>query len=303
MAVAPRRVRRLRPAGTGTGTGTGAVEHRLTAPTEWRPILRFSTQRDPVEIARFVDLRVVDPQSRNWLRGYVAAERYRRTHGDLAAPIDAVDIDHHGIFPLGRWISEMRAEYAKGHLRREQIQRLDALGMVWSVHDQAWEDGLAIAREYAQQHGTLAAPADAVVDGHPIGTWLANRRAQDRRGELPAGRAAALDALVEGEAWHPPHWPVAWQRHATHAAGYLAELGDGARLDDVGLDVVHRGTTIGRWVARQRSGWDGLNEPQRERLLALGLTPPAAAEAEAAAVPVPDGPGSSARASRRGRSR
>ncbi|MEU0940225.1 helicase associated domain-containing protein [Embleya sp. NPDC005971] len=113
---------------------------------------------------------------------------------------------------------------------------------------------------------------------------------------------------MEGEAWHPPHWPVAWQRHATHAAEYLAELGDGARLDDVGLDVVHRGTTIGRWVARQRSGWDGLNAAQREQLRALGLTPPAtvdtsAAEAEAAAVPVPDGPGPSAPASRRGRSR
>ncbi|MFF7249812.1 hypothetical protein ACFZBU_38610 [Embleya sp. NPDC008237] len=55
-----------------------------------------------------------------------------------------------------------------------------------------------------------------------------------------------MDALVEGEPWHPPHWPVAWQRHLTHAAEYLTELGDGARLDDVGLDVVHRGTAIGR---------------------------------------------------------
>ncbi|MFI1386353.1 helicase associated domain-containing protein [Embleya sp. NPDC020886] len=72
-----------------------------------------------------------------------------------------------------------------------------------------------------------------------------------------------------------------------HAAEYLAELGDGARLDDVGLDVVHRGTTIGRWVARQRSGWDGLNEPQREHLVALGLTPPATVDTAAA---VPDGP-------------
>ncbi|MFI1585594.1 Helicase associated domain protein [Embleya sp. NPDC020630] len=269
---------------------------------EWRPILRYSALRDPAQISQFVELRVVDPQSRNWLRGYVAAERYQRAHGNLVVPIDAVDIDHHGIkFPLGRWISEMRAEYARNHLERGQIQRLESLGMVWSVHDQAWEDGLAIAREYARRHGTLAAPADAVVDGYPIGTWLANRRAQDRRGELAAERAAALDALVDGEPWHPPHWPVAWQRHLTHATDYLreqAERGGGARLDDVGLDVTHRGTSIGRWVARQRSGWDGLNEPQREQLRALGLTPPATAdtaeaEAEAAAavaVAVPDGP-------------
>ncbi|MFE5331291.1 tetratricopeptide repeat protein [Embleya sp. NPDC056575] len=56
-------------------------------------------------------------------------------------------------------------------------------------------------------------------------------------------RSAALDALVEGESWHPPHSPVAWQRHPTHAAEYLrerAERGEGGQLDDVGLDVVHR---------------------------------------------------------------
>ncbi|MFE5325458.1 hypothetical protein ACFRCG_03430 [Embleya sp. NPDC056575] len=113
---------------------------------------------------------------------------------------------------------------------------------------------------------------------------------------------------MAGEPWHPPHWPAAWQRHFTHAAEYPTEQagrGEGGRLDDVGLDVVHRGTVIGRWVARQQSGWDGQNAAQREQLLALGLTPPAtvdtaATEAEAA---VPEGLGRNARANRRGRSR
>ncbi|WP_191864170.1 helicase associated domain-containing protein [Embleya scabrispora] len=37
------------------------------------------------------------------------------------------------------------------------------------MHNQAWEDGLVLAREYARQHGTSAAPADAVIDGYPFG--------------------------------------------------------------------------------------------------------------------------------------
>ncbi|MGW9211323.1 helicase associated domain-containing protein [Embleya sp. NPDC055664] len=71
-----------------------------------------------------------------------------------------------------------------------------------------------MARAFARRHATLAAPIDAVVDGYPIGKWLENRRAQDRRGGLAAGRRVRLNALDEGEEWHPAHWPVAWQRHA-----------------------------------------------------------------------------------------
>ncbi|WP_281290563.1 hypothetical protein [Embleya hyalina] len=41
---------------------------------------------------------------------------------------------------------------------------------------------------------------------------------------------------------------------------------------------VHHGMSIRRWVARRRSGWDGLNAAQHEQLLALGPAPLAPAE-------------------------
>ncbi|MYS87830.1 helicase associated domain-containing protein [Embleya scabrispora] len=241
-------------------------------------------------------MRVVDPQSRNWLRGLRAAERYRRNHPDLRVPLDAVDIDHHDVkFPLGGWISEQRREYAAGRLNTKQIQKLNELGMVWSLLDQAWEDGLAIAREYAREHATLAAPGDAVIEGFPIGKWLETKRAQDRKSGLDTARTQALDALVQGEPWNPPHWPVSWQRRLTYTVEFLAARGTGARLDDIALDVVHRGETIGRWVARQRAGWDTLAQEQRERLIELGLTPPGTAEPaptaqQAGEVVEPEGP-------------
>ncbi|MYW05820.1 helicase associated domain-containing protein, partial [Streptomyces sp. SID3343] len=245
---------------------------------EWRPILRFSTLRDPAEIARFVELRVVDPQARNWLRGLAAAQRYQRAHLDLRAQIDEVDVDHHGVkFPLGQWISEQRREYAAGRLGAPQVEELEELGMVWSVHDRAWEDGYAMARRYAAEHGTLAAPKDAVIEGYPVGRWLEKRRAQGKAGTLPAERDVALDALVDGEEWNPRHWTPDWQRHLTYAQQFLAARGDGPRLDDVGVDVVYRGAALGRWVARQRSGWERLGGEQRGALTALGLTPPVSA--------------------------
>ncbi|MGW1998262.1 hypothetical protein [Embleya sp. NPDC001921] len=60
----------------------------------------FSSRRDPVQPARFVRTRVLDPQRRNWLRSYAAAERYRDAQGDLETPLDTVDVDPHGVkFP------------------------------------------------------------------------------------------------------------------------------------------------------------------------------------------------------------
>jgi len=276
---------------------------------EWRPILRFSTLRDPAEIAEFVELRIVDPQEENWLRGLKAAKRYQRARLELRVQIDEVDIDHHGVkFPLGQWISEQRREYAAGRLGDTQVEELEELGMVWSVHDRAWEDGYAMARRYAAEHGTLAAPRDAVIEGYPVGQWLGNRREQARAGTLAGERDVALDALVEGKEWNPARWAPEWQRHLTYAKQLLAardgEAGGGARLDDVAPAVVHRGAALGRWIARQKSGWERLGEAQRAELLALGLTPPAApavaaqarkdgttggAAGPAGAVVVPDG--------------
>ncbi|MYW02558.1 helicase associated domain-containing protein, partial [Streptomyces sp. SID3343] len=208
------------------------------------------------------------------LRGLRAAERYRRNHPDLRVPLDG---DHHGVkFPLGGWISEQRREHAAGRPNTKQIQKLNELGMVWSLLDRAWEDGPATARQYAHEHATLAAPADAVIEGFPIGKWLETKRTQDRKSGLDAERREALDALVEAEPWNPPHWPVSSQRRLTYVGELLRTRGTGARLEHIALDAVHRVETIGRWAARQRAAWDTLGREQHERLVELGLTRPGA---------------------------
>ncbi|WP_425387330.1 helicase associated domain-containing protein [Embleya scabrispora] len=53
--------------------------------------------------------------------------------------IRLVDIDHRDVkFPLGGWISEQRREYAAGRLDTKQVQKLNELGMVWSLLNHAW---------------------------------------------------------------------------------------------------------------------------------------------------------------------
>ncbi|MFF7251558.1 Helicase associated domain protein [Embleya sp. NPDC008237] len=241
------------------GPGTGGE-------SETRPFLRFSSPRDPVVVADFVRLRVIDPDERDWVRGYLAARRFLWTHGHMRIPLDARD-EHDHDYPVGQWAAVQRREYAAGRLDAGRVRKLVMLGMVWSHPDAAFEDGLAVARRYVERVGHLAAPQNAVQDGVRIGQWLANQR---RAGVLDAypERRRALEKLDPW--WRPDGWTIAWQRAANEVRLFLAR---GGALDELTPGHVAGGQDIGTWAQRHRraSVRAGLGPGQLEQLDELGL--------------------------------
>ncbi|MFE9359568.1 Helicase associated domain protein [Streptomyces olivaceoviridis] len=256
-------------------------------------LLRFSTPRDPALVAQFVSLRVIDPEKAYWRRGIAAATRWRRENGggQLRVPYDYVmgeDESAGAGFPLGRWLADQRRYYNAGTLEASRVAQLDALGMVWSHHDVAWEEGLTVARSWAAAHGHFLPPVNAVGEGgYPIGVWAKNRRAEARRtwenaeqraagetvpvgaGELPESRMAALEAIDPG--WCPLGWTVAWQRCFTLTRTHV---GAGGALPERAGELLVQGEDLGAWAAAQRHGWDKLT-PAQQWLLGstLGLEP------------------------------
>ncbi|MBH1935819.1 Helicase associated domain protein [Streptomyces sp. AV19] len=71
---------------------------------EARFLLRFTSPRDPLLIAQWVNFNVIDVERQDWARGWAAARRYQLRTGDLAVPYEHVE----GAYPLGRWLSEQR---------------------------------------------------------------------------------------------------------------------------------------------------------------------------------------------------
>jgi len=116
-----------------------------------RELLKFSSPRDPAQLARFVRLRVLEPEGEYWRRGIEACVRWVKETGSvqLRVPYDFItpeDWTPAG-FPLGTWLATQRKVSKAGRLDAERAAELDALGMVWSHHDVAFEEGLAAARE------------------------------------------------------------------------------------------------------------------------------------------------------------
>ncbi|MBB4796280.1 superfamily II DNA or RNA helicase [Streptomyces nodosus] len=267
--------------GRGEGNGAGGP----SAPA--RSLLKFSTPRDPAQLAAFINLRVLNPEHEHWRRGMEAAVIYAREHGDLKVPFtyqvpgddQAVEADGWpaslAAFPLGQWIADNRRFYARGDMDEDRAEQLEKLGMVWSHFDVAWEEGLAAARRWAAEAGHLLAPLNATFQGYRVGIWLKNARAAARKAaEIDQRRAEGLpvessagalsderrEQLEDIDPSWCPAWPVEWQR-AFHLVRLHLEAG--RPLPTEPGDVVHQGEDLGRWVRSVRLGWDNLTTVQQ----------------------------------------
>ncbi|MFI8281418.1 Helicase associated domain protein, partial [Streptomyces sp. NPDC085929] len=245
----------------GEAPQEGEEEHRL--------LLRFAAPRDPALIAKWISYQVFNTERQDWRRGVEAAFRYREREGDLQVPYDHAE----GPYPLGRWLSDQRRTYRAGQMTGERATELEELGIVWDTADAAFDENLAAARAYYEQHGTLAAPRHATALDKPVGQWLTNVRRPGGLGKDPsrAGRRAAALATIDKD-WNPAErgWTVDWQRHYA----YLTQLLDeGGHLKAITPGVTRHGEDIGRWLATQRRDWNRLHEEQQARLGRLGITP------------------------------
>ncbi|MEU9322010.1 Helicase associated domain protein [Streptomyces sp. NPDC048295] len=240
----------------GPPPGEGEEESRL--------LLRFATPRDPVMVANWVSFNVIDTERQDWARGWAKLKTYVERVGNARVPYG----HREGTTPLGQWVAEQRRAYAAGEMSGQRAQRLERLGMVWSVADERFQENLEAAKAYYDQHWTLCAPRPAVALGRPVGQWLSNLRRPGALDGHPEWEAALLDV---DEDWNPS-WPAQWQRHYAVVREMLAEE---TILAYVEPGVTVHGMDIGKWLDRQRKPevWAALTDGQRGRLEAFGVIP------------------------------
>lgn len=65
-----------------------------------------------------------------WRESYRAAEQYYRMHGDLLVSKRYTTPDG---MKLGNWLAYQRKKYADGELSENQINQLNAIGMIWKL--------------------------------------------------------------------------------------------------------------------------------------------------------------------------
>ncbi len=197
---------------------------------------------------------VWDVAGEQWNRYYTAARNYSEAHGDLNVPVSYVSPE--GV-KLGEWISVIRNNKAGRTLTGEQIQELEALGMVWgSRYEQLWEEGYRHAEEYFHENGNLNVPAAfRCEDGYALGRWLVRQR-----NAVDEERRKRLEEI--GMVWERKD---SWSVRYALAEEYYRQHGD---LKVPGGYVV-QGVWLDRWISEQRKKYRN-GQLSREQIQALG---------------------------------
>ena len=205
-----------------------------------------------------------------WERNYLRAAEYYREHGDLLVPATYKTQDG---YALGAWIQNLRKSYRTdtNTLTREQIERLEAIGMFWgNRHAESWETNFRAAEKYYKAHGDLDLTSGYYTeDGLALGKWIVELRLQRKRGtaSLTRERIARLDAI--GMQWDTA---TSWEYRYELSRKYLEDNHCTAIPRDY---KTADGIWLGTWLYRQRRILEGypsrqkLNEEQRQLLRQL----------------------------------
>jgi superfamily II DNA or RNA helicase len=134
-----------------------------------------------------------DRSESKWEQGYNMCLNYVREHGDVNTITESYQFEG---FRLGQWLRTQRTRYGDGKLSKERTERLEALGIRWSLQEALWEGGFGHAQQFVKDNGSLKVPTGyECEDGFKLKTWLNNQAARHRNGKMPLDQAQRLENI------------------------------------------------------------------------------------------------------------
>jgi superfamily II DNA or RNA helicase len=200
---------------------------------------------------------VWDPLETAWEEGYRHLTIYVKRTGHCRAPQKKMESG----FPLGQWVSNLRAK--KDKLAPERRQMLDELGFIWDSPESDWEEGYSRLRLFKERVGHCRVPARyRDSDGYRLGQWVNSQRA--RQDSSTESHRRKLNDI--GFVWNP--FDEDWEIGFSHLKRFK-ELNGHCRVPQ--NYKTENGFALGQWVSVQRLSKANLPEDRVRRLDELGF--------------------------------
>lgn len=147
--------------------------------------------------------------------------------------------------PVGRWITNVRAEHRRGTLSRGLTAALKRIpGWTWDTQsDVRLRRVLDAIGETVRRHGWSAITRDTVVEGVQVDLWFRQRRKEHRQGRLAPWLIAGLKA-IPGWRWTAEAGRYQRRDMATLLAECVARDG----WDDITWETTFRGARVGGFL-------------------------------------------------------
>lgn len=202
---------------------------------------------------------VWEPFSEKWELGFKQLEKYKTAFGHCLVPGTYKVAED--AFALGAWVNAQRTK--RDGLTEQKRDRLDALGFVWDVPSDKWNEGFSRLELFKKENGHCRVlVTEKCADGYPLGQWVRGQRTTQTR--MPFNRRARLDAL--GFSWDP--LSEQWDEGFRHFADYVRTNN---RAFVPYSFVTTDGYKLGLWVANQRSSVNEVSVERKAKLSALGF--------------------------------
>ncbi|MGW3563515.1 Helicase associated domain protein [Streptomyces sp. NPDC000941] len=198
-----------------------------------------------------------------WWEGYGHARTYYSAHGHLNVPFQYVTQE--GGFRLGQWIVNARQHHRKGWMRRDRIEALDKIGMIWETKARPWKLFTDELKTFRQSFGHALVPQSYISpSGYRLGQKMNSTRSNPHR--VPEHVRSTLDSL--GMVWNTRH--ARWQQLHTAAYEYREQHG---HLEVPARYTAPDGYPLGAKIKAYRKLWrEGRIDPaEQSSLEELGM--------------------------------
>ncbi len=231
---------------------------------------------DEIRDCRLLFQQLQSNLSSAWNTYYLAAKEFYDTYGHLKIPKGYTTPTG---LTVGSWIQTQRKVYTgktSGDLTEEKIVRLNAIGMIWDVLSNNWQNAYEELCDYHREYGNLDVVARYVSpSGFALGRWVSNLRVKVKKIGIDQALTKEQQKLLS-------ELGMIWDKKGEKIDTYLQAADDYKRRYghlNVPLRYVSEdGITLGKWIhylKNDKSGEtkirDTLTEEQRRRLDELGM--------------------------------
>lgn len=144
-------------------------------------------------------------QSYSWSHMYKLAADYFEKYGDLTIPTSYVTENGEN---LGAWIAENRDNYEIKNLSEDQVEKLETIGMAWSLAENEWNEKYEMVKEYYLKYGNLSTRRNSNPPLSPnLLNWLSWQRKYYQMNMLSESKTKKLESIgmnwdVSGKHWY-----------------------------------------------------------------------------------------------------